>query len=78
VTAGLVAAPPAAVPPLRPDPPEPVPAPVPALRILGFAVLTAVLLAAATALAKHRRWQPRRADPIPDRPATVDVPERLF
>jgi hypothetical protein len=78
VTDGLVAAPPAAVPPLRPDPPEPVPAPVPALRIVGFAVLTAVLLTAATALAKHRRWQPRRADPIPDRPATVDVPERLF
>ena len=78
VTDGLVAAPPAALPLLRPDPPEPAEAPVPALRVLGFAVLTAVLLTAATALAKHRRWQPRRAAPIPDRTATADIPDRLF
>lgn len=78
VTDDLVAALPEAVPPLRPDPPEPAPAPFPALRILGFAVLAAVLLAAAAALAGHRRWQPRRAAPIPDRSATADVPEHLF
>jgi type VII secretion-associated serine protease mycosin len=78
VTDGLVAGSPAAVPPLRPDPARPAPEPLPAVRILGFAALTAVLLAAFTALARHRRWQPRRAAPIPDRPAAVDVPERLF
>jgi type VII secretion-associated serine protease mycosin len=78
VTDGLVAGPAAAVAPLRPDPPVPAPQPLPAVRILGFALLTAVLLAGATALARHRRWQPRRAAPIPDRPAAADVPERLF
>ena len=78
VTDGLVGSTPAAVPPLRPDPPQLDRPSLPALRILGLAVLTALLLAAFTALARHRRWQPRRAVPAPDRPATTDVPERLF
>jgi subtilisin family serine protease len=81
VTDGLDPARPAVVPPLRVPEPAPVPPPFPAVRILASAVaVVAVLLLIALIGARGRRtgWQVRRTPAPADRPATVDVPERLF
>lgn len=78
VTDGLVTTPAAAVPPLAsPSRPAPVNRP-PAVPVLLTAVVACLALLLIRSLATRRSWNARRAAPIGDRPAAVDVPERLF
>lgn len=78
VTDGPAVTPVAALPAITaPQPPSP-PVRLPALRILSWAVVVALLLVAAWSIVRRGRWHPSRAAPLPDRPAVVDIPERLF
>jgi type VII secretion-associated serine protease mycosin len=81
VTDDLSSSAPAVVPPLRVSAPPPAPPPLPAMRILGIAVaVVATLLLIALVATRGRRagWQVRRAPAPMDRPAAVEVPDRLF
>lgn len=78
VTDQLVTSAPAAVPPVS-RPLAPVPrAPVPALPILAVAVAVCLVLLLGRFVVARGVRPPRRAAPLADRPATVDVPDRLF
>jgi subtilisin family serine protease len=81
VTDGLDSSALAVVPPLRVSTPPPAPPSLPALRILGIAVaVVAVLPLMALVAIRGRRagWRVRRAAAPLDRPAAVDLPDRLF
>ncbi|WP_407951987.1 type VII secretion-associated serine protease mycosin [Plantactinospora sonchi] len=90
VTDGLVAEPPAAVPPvvLPSADPERVRAEArwaAAGRTAGLVTLAAVAVAGLAVLAsvvvsrgRRGRWRPRRATPLPARPAPVEPPEEMF
>lgn len=78
VTDGLVTTPAVAVPPAGPPrSPAPVHRP-PAVPIILTAVTACLALLLCRFLMSRRSWNARRAAPIGDRPAVVDVPERLF
>ncbi|MFG1608382.1 type VII secretion-associated serine protease mycosin [Actinoplanes sp. NPDC049265] len=76
VTDGLTSAPAALAPPVSPLRAKPSPRSFPAYPIVAVAVC--LLLVSGRALLTRRNWRPRRAAPLPEQPATVDVPVNLF